>query len=51
MKNIIYIIAAIGAIVLLAIGQELRIVSTAILLIIGIYTKYSETKRKRKNRP
>ena len=47
MKNIIYIIAAIGAIVLFAMGKEIGMVSTAIFFVLALWEKYSLTREKK----
>ena len=47
MKNIIYIIAAIGAIVLFAMGKEIGMVSTAIFFVLALWEKYQRNQEKK----
>jgi hypothetical protein len=47
MKNVVYILAIVGAIVLMAIGKDLEYISGAILLILAIYEKYNSTQEKK----
>ena len=50
MKNIIYIIAAIGAIVLFAMGKEIGTVSTAIFFVLALWEKYANEKNQKRRK-
>ena len=47
MKNVIYIIAALAAVVLFVMDKDLEYVSGAIFFILTIYSKYVETQAKK----